>query len=252
MLDVGNWINGAISKAIRAPRILFVIFLVSNGLLLSAQQADNAKQGREPSLAETEAWITQTFGEGRHVVYRASQEIVFYKSDESDRCDMQFSVIEQVDASPRALQLINLVDVDPSSIQSGQLIHDSEFAANKDQNRVDNLTAAVKDHPYIFVTIKTTDNRNAVISYTYRNENGAPTRYSEMEHSVGVSNLGVAVEPEYAPRFIQALRHAVELCGGKPSTFVQLSPSIPTLREAKLGPKLSLASVRGVAPLNRK
>jgi hypothetical protein len=29
----------------------------------------------------------------------------------------------------------------------------------------------------------------------------------------------VTVDPEYAPKFIKALTHAVELCGGKPSAF---------------------------------
>jgi hypothetical protein len=214
-----NWVSVASSKPVRAPRLLLVIFLVFSGCLLSAQQADNAKQGREPSLAETETWIAQTFGEGRHIVYRTFQEIDFFKPDESDRCYMQFAVTEQFDSSVRILQLINLVDIDPSSIKSGQLIHEPGFNSNKNPNLVDYSKDAAKDHPYVFVTIKTTDNRNTVVSYTYWKENGAPTKHSEMEHLVGFSNLGIAVEPEYAPRFIEALRHAVELCGGKPSAF---------------------------------
>jgi hypothetical protein len=132
---------------------------------------------------------------------------------------MEFAVTEQLDASVRVLQLINLVDIDPSSIKSGQLIQDADFITSKNRNLVDYSIRAVKDHPYVFVTIKTTDNRNSVVSYTYLNENGAPTKHSEMGHSVGFSNLGVAVEPEYAPRFTEALRRAVELCGGKPSAF---------------------------------
>ena len=207
--------------------------LIFSVCLLWAQRAENPKQQQEPSLAETEKWITQTFGDGRHIVFKGFQEIDFALADikrdnfDDPRCYMQFSVIDQVDINHlldppagnglRFLQLIDLADIDPSSIKSGELIHDTDFMTSKDPNLVPDSTGAVKDHPYVFVTIKTTDNKNSIINYTYWTENGESTKYREMEHLVGFP--GIAVEPEYAPRFMKALRHAVELCGGKPSTF---------------------------------
>lgn len=205
------------NKAIRLAKVLSVIMLVFPVCLLWAQQSEKSRQQQEPSLAETEKWITQTFGDGRHIVYKGFQAVDFDKPDKSDdtQCFMQFSVTDQVDLHLRLLQLVDLADIDPASIKSSEPIHDT----------VDDSIFTVRDHPYVFVTINTTNNKDSIISYTYWKENGESLKHREMEHLVGFPNIGdaakvgIAVEPEYAPRFMKALRHAVELCGGKPSTF---------------------------------
>jgi hypothetical protein len=171
-----------------------------------------------PSLADTQKWITQTYGDGSHIVHKGFQSIDFDSSDKT-QCHMHFMVREQVGSDIRFLQLVNLADIDPTSIKASEVIHDTDITTVKNPDQIDYSTNAVKDHPYVFVSIKTTDDKDSVIENTYLTENGRRTSLSSTAHEIGFPQEGIAVEKDYAPRFVNALRHAVELCGGKRSAF---------------------------------
>jgi hypothetical protein len=70
------------------------------------------------------------------------------------------------------------------------------------------------------VSIQTTNDKDSIVEKAHTPAGKGETIRS-MEHEVGFPypKGGIAVKPDYAPRFLKALRHAVELCGGKRSTF---------------------------------
>jgi hypothetical protein len=111
---------------------------------------------------------------------------------------------------------VNLADIDPTSIKASAIIHDWDITTAKGPDQID------KDHPYVWVHIRTANDADSVTEFTPVPNDAASAsgRFKKTNfHEVGFPPEGIAVEPEYAPRLISALRHAVELCGGKPSTF---------------------------------
>jgi hypothetical protein len=169
-----------------------------------------------PSLADTEKWIEQTFSDGSHIVHGGRQRIYFGESKGDGSCDIFFEVTEQVDPTKlRFYEFVNLGDVDPTSVKATDLIHDTDITTIKDPSLVNYSTGEVKDHPYVFVTVRTTDDGDKVTSRTKINGGGL----SEKSHELGYPLEGIALNPDYAPRFINALHHAAELCGGKASAF---------------------------------
>ncbi len=204
------------SLVIRTLLLTCTIAGVSSVGFCQLTQSGDTGKNSAPSLAATEKWIEQTFGEGSHIVYKGFQGIDFDNSKGGDPCYVTFTVTEQVDpTSIRFYEFVSLADIDPTSIKAGDLIHDTDITTVKNPDLVNYSTYEVKDHPYIFVTLRTTNDSNKVTSHTKVNGEDL----SVTEHELGYPQEGIAVNPEYAQRFIKAFRHAVDLCGGKASAF---------------------------------
>ncbi len=152
--------------------------------VLQAQEVAGPLRNQKPSLDDTEKWINQTFRDGSHIVHKGFQSIDFENS-ESTRCRLHFMVTEQVGAGIRFLQSVDLADIDPTSIKVGQMIHDTDITTVKNPNQINYSTHAVEDHPYVFISMKTTDEKDSVLSNTYLTENGKQTTLSTKEHEVG-------------------------------------------------------------------
>jgi hypothetical protein len=203
----------------RLAIFVVLIILFPAVCIVHAQQTTNfPRRKQKPSLNVTEKWITQTSGEWSHIVHKSFQSIDFDSSDKT-QCHMHFMVMEQVGAHIRFLQLVNLADIDPTSIKVSEVIHDTDITTVKKPDQIDYSTYAVKDHPYVFVSIKTTDDKDSVIGDTYLTENDERLPFPSTAHEIGFPGEGIAVEKDYAPRVVSAFRHAVEFCKGKPSTF---------------------------------
>jgi hypothetical protein len=208
-------------KTTHAVMISALFIFIFTGCIIHAQRAGNSQKTAQPSLKDTEKWIAQTFDD--HIVHKGREHIDFDNAGNT-QCSMYFYVTEQfdilnpqIDEKIRFMQLVDLSDIDPATIKASELIHDTDITTVKDTNQIDYSTHTAKDHPYVFVRIKTTNDKDSITSSMYMTYlNG---EHHTMEREVGFDREGVAVEPEYAPRFIKALRHAVELCGGKPSAF---------------------------------
>jgi hypothetical protein len=203
----------------------------------SKSKARATGDGAQPTLAETETWIIQTFEEGKHFhpyfEDHASQHIGFPGIDKRDgtQCFMSSEVWNN-DADDnlaaywkheipmRFDQLIDLADIDPGSIKAGDVRHDPATATGAHSGPGNGVPPDWQDTSYVLVTITTTNSKDRILTRSYNNSTKNETTRS-MEHEAGFSNPdgGIAVKPDYAPRFIKALRHAVELCGGRRSTF---------------------------------
>ena len=84
--------------------------------------------------------------------------------------------------------------------------HDSTFKITMDLKSIEPMRVRftpVEGKPWAYVDIGTT-NDEETIQTPDRKTAGVALRFDE---------------PDFAKRFAKALRHAVELCGGKPSTF---------------------------------
>jgi hypothetical protein len=216
------WLRWGIMKIrIRAPLLSCCMILIPVTGVMQGQQARNNEEKQEPTLVETENWIHQTFGEGSHFVYGARFGISFDKLNKTDnnQCWVRLTAFNIGDQEIRFMQFANLADIDPASIRIGELIHDTDVTTVKDPGQIDYSTGAVKDHPYVFARIKTTDSAESVYDDITFVQNGKSTKHSSKENEVGFTGEGIALKPEYAPRFVKALIHAVQLCGGKPSAF---------------------------------
>jgi len=223
-------------KAIRRAVIAGTLALLSAEHSTLAQLAKNSRQQQKPSLEETEQWIAQTFTDGKHYgpnfANYAIQVIHFDNSSKSDetQCYMYFSVFNgdmnsvldsywRREENVRFMQLVDLAEIDPTSIRAIELNHDSDSTTTKNSISAENSLSVAKDEPYVFLSIKTANEKDSIIQHTYLKEDGKSKTSQSMEHVVGFFPNGIAVKAEYAPRFIKALRHAVELCGGKPSIY---------------------------------
>jgi|GEM_PF-4953324 len=102
----------------------------------------------------------------------------------------------------------DLSDIDPKSILAEKWY--GTYGSLKKRTFHDN-------QPQVSICLATTDSANTILldSATFFPD-GQPIKLHEL---CGVLNHFVTVQPDYAPRFVKALTHAVELCGGKPSAF---------------------------------
>jgi hypothetical protein len=232
-------------KSIRRAVIAGTLILFSASPLTQTQQVPSSRQQQNPSLADTETWIAQSFGEGKHYhpyfIDHAIQRIKFLNIGKTDgtQCYMWFEVTnndaESVDKEywktldngkadyeslVRFDQLIDLADIDPRSIKASEVRRDPENATGPHTSEFDRPSSDWQDNSYVLVNIQTTNDKDSIVENT-RNLGGKGKTYRSMEHEVGFPdpNGGIAVKPDYAPQFMKALRRSVELCGGKPSTF---------------------------------
>ncbi len=74
---------------------------------------------------------------------------------------------------------------------------------------------------YFDICLATTDSEpKMTLQYPYSTSStGGNHKPYKIHELCGIINNFVTVQPDYAPRFVKALTHAVELCGGKSSTF---------------------------------
>lgn len=231
------------NKAIRVAKVPSIIMLIFSVCPLWAQQAKNPKQ-HEPSLAETEEWITQTFSEPKDsgnantgrtscVEINASAPASEFKPDvrcffenyaiEFDQCEVKLytihshafvdlaqsngELVARDDEDQRADYLISftLSDIDPTTISVIDLKVGS-FGPLDKKTLHENI-------PYVGVNFRTTNDKNSMV-VSKPDGTGKIAVYDCCNFG-----KGIGMNPNYAPRFVLALRHAVELCGGKPSAF---------------------------------
>ncbi len=203
-----------------------------------AAKSTSARQKTEtgtPSLADTQKWIKNTFKENTG---NASCEEFDSSKPESetgeefncsyqrylfdfDACRVTFFTLHShrnhtlnrdtrewvfndgEDEKENSVVHFNLADIDPKSILASE--PRGAFGALKKKTSHDNSL------PFVDICLETTDSANTItIRYS-----GAPFKIHKL---CGLDNF-VTAKPEYAPRFVKALSHAVELCGGKSSTF---------------------------------
>jgi hypothetical protein len=178
----------------------------------SIKSQEQSAPAHEPSLAETEKWIEQTFHDGRRQGHKALPEINF-DSPNNDRCYMSVYFWEgwgsKREGKLRFYDYVNLADIDPTSIKASATIQDK---ATFDEPLLGETP------PYVWLQIRTANDADKVLDHLEPltdEDKGQNTK----THFLGFFDEGIPVGPDYAPRFISALRRAVELCGGRPSTF---------------------------------
>ena len=71
------------------------------------------------------------------------------------------------------------------------------------------------DDQQVSICFSTTNSENKIIT-TYEN---SQMEYKNHDFCLVGATSGITVRTEYAPRFVKALKHLIDLCGGKPSTF---------------------------------
>jgi len=158
------------------------------------------------ALKETTDWIYQTFdaNQVRHDGYELN-----YSFAEFHGCEVRVLRAQLNDRNFlgkfAGLYRFNLGDIDPTSIQTEQI----EQRSN--------------DTPYLYTYVHfgTTNGARRITAYgEYDPQLQKYTKvYPNLHATMPPEGVGFSVTPEYAVRFTKALRHAIELCGGKPSAF---------------------------------
>ncbi len=228
----------------RAVRALLFIILASAGSIIHAQQAGNSKQTPRPSLEDTEAWIAQTFTNENTGASRCQEYSddglgdvsvgygpymdcfnTSYKNFTIDQCRATFEIhtvrsalgkngmhSEVLDTLGGTVTF-DLGDIDPTSILVGSQY--GQFGDPSKKTYHHNLAL------YVDISIRTTNDFNRIsVEYGLPRQPISDRHKPEMLHTCcGLLENGITVAPEYAPRFVKAFHNAVELCGGKPSTF---------------------------------
>jgi hypothetical protein len=179
------------------------------------------KKQEGPSLSETVAWMEQTynpheggFGHGQTRHYPPSWTVYTENTEtlSADGCALilHFNSTSGTLASGHTLSsttfTFNLKDVDPKSI-----------AVTPDDSQLGQKCSATEEAKRGGSTCDQAD-----IDFSIRNdaplvevETGSPPSRQRKAHDAFL----LVNDPEYAQRLASALRHAVELCGGKPSPF---------------------------------
>jgi hypothetical protein len=190
------------------------IFLVAVPAM--GQRNAPPRAGSQPSLNETEKWIQQTLSEPQNSFATSKCDDAAH-ADPSTRClYVQYQVrfdgckvklfkdyvaLDESRKSPlNSVVSFNLGDIDPSTIK----VDDSDYRLG--------ISLATQ------VVFRTTDDGNK-IKVEYPNDTGTTSNPERAHECCGMADEGIEVIPKYAPRLVQALVHAVKLCGGKPSAF---------------------------------
>lgn len=192
----------------------------------------------KPSLADTEGWIKNTLAEntGQSICHEfdsskqsgADYGPEFFCRSKSfeldfDGCKVTFYTFyshrgvnlhekpesnngdDKADAS---IAEFNLRDIDPKTIQAT----DPYGTFGPLGNKTFHANSAQVD-----ISLATT-NSEETMTITHPNSPLSNKQFKLHALSGYVDNF-VTVQPDYAPRFVKALTHAVELCGGKTSAF---------------------------------
>jgi hypothetical protein len=190
-----------------------------------------------PSLQATEDWISQTFNSGdntgrsdcaefepglsdhygSHIrcsktdyrIQMDSCRVTFFLTTYTTRSPGSDGQFLQIESRKKSVVSFDLHDIDPASIKAGET--QWLFGNSGEKKFHGNFPA------YSLVSIDTADEKDR-ISTVFPTANGQSGPY--MTHSYcSLTMPGIAVRPEYAPRFVKAMRHAAELCGGRSSPF---------------------------------
>jgi S1-C subfamily serine protease len=176
-----------------------------------------ATQTTGPSLSETDEWLNNTFQDGVQGGYLncvdAEGERIDTRLLGTSRwplrtwCDHTYfglgmkgcnaTLITKHEGSfeLRVVLDFNLKDIDPSSL------------------RVNKSTMEPTAEIWQVMTLDTRNHEKLVTKHYGDRE----PYLSHWDFETGVE--GIYMRPEYAPRFIKAFQHAIELCGGKSSAF---------------------------------
>jgi hypothetical protein len=202
---------------------------------IGASQSAQKVVGDAPSLADTEKWISNTFADNSGMLTCSEfdsnnpgaeygMEYGCFKDSYSldfAGCNVTFytfnshegyllthdPVAYSEDGKERnSIAKFNLGNIDPKTIQAGDVwgafgpLDKKKFHANPAQTNI---------------TLATTDSNDTItIEFPY-----ASRPFTAKTNKLGGSYGFITTSPEYAPRFVKALTHAVELCGGKASAF---------------------------------
>lgn len=217
---------------------LATLVIVGSAIVCSVYaQSPASRKTQQPSLEDTEKWIMQTFDDdntGRvdcnefdpnlHIAYGAYTDCFHTGySITLDSCSMTLLIKTWETIAPPIppifkrnpeddyLASFSLRDIDPTTIRLGEPQFILGNSGKKTFN--DNYVS------YVNVRFGTTDQAK-VISIKFPNSRSAlaPAMSHECCDPSGIGG-GIGLQPDYAPRFLKAFHHAVELCGGKPSVF---------------------------------
>lgn len=186
----------------------------------------SAQKTPAPSLRETQDWITNTIEHGDNGRGYGVFSTHFPKEDDSSDTDAKvtFNACEMTIASHTRggavtvfedlVQTVNLKDLDPRSIKVTP--NSSKFGGltcYTDNNDCDEAT----------VSFETRDAKLLVRSQfkgVYRDAtlNSGPNQQKPYEQMLEHTSILVSEIP-YAKKLSHALAHAIELCGGKGSSF---------------------------------
>lgn len=183
--------------------------------------AQSSERQNGPSLAETEHWIENTFNNDNVGYFQPSTpgnsleesySIVF----EGCKLGLETSEVQRFasnktpnEQQSSVIYYVDLKDIDPASI------------------RVDGHINIIIRRA--IVGFKTTNDDRKIAEYSFPNkieELVRPSQFKKQSHydpqmifKTDHVEDGMVMAPDYAPRFIKAMRHATQLCGGKKSTF---------------------------------
>lgn len=212
-----------------------IMFLAAHSM--QPQQSVDPQRKQRPSLDETEGWIKQTFtnentGRSNCGEYDPNQPGVNFGSYTSctysaykisfAACKVTLEVHEstggfgengqkpdEYNFKRDSLVSFDLSDIDPNTIKPDAPY--GTYGDLKKRTHFDNPPWNVDVH------FRTTNDANKIeVDYPFGSDPGKPNGVHTCCDYIG---FGLAVRPDYAPRFVKALRNAVELCGGKSSTF---------------------------------
>ena len=209
-------------RKIRAAILFGIAIPISASCLLKAQQSPS--QSQTPSLAETKKWVEQTFRDGSHIVNKSFESIDFDAPDNAP-CYMTFIVREQIGLDIRFWDFVNLADIDPDSIKASSLIHDTDITTVKDPDQVNYQSWAVKDHPYVYVSMRTANDKESVKAELRLSADSNGTATSSRQptksqlHEAGFPLEGIAVEPDYAQTY-KGFAACCRTVRGKPVYFL--------------------------------
>jgi hypothetical protein len=187
---------------------------------LTATIAYQPARAQEPSLEETMAWIESTYndhseagGASGHGFYfptpiKAGYDSANLQSFAHDSCaitmrtktttrDDNYQYGKPTDSNVY-IHIFNLKDIDPTSVRL--------FCPN-------NWSSYCQENAVVFGT---TDRRQ-LITKTPIDPKGKQPQYGLIAHDS--SDGFISDDYDYAFSLVKAFRHAVELCGGKPSVF---------------------------------
>lgn len=200
---------------------LSILLLATASMAVHAQ---NRERQSGPSLAETEHWIENTFN-GDNVGYlqmpssddwiHESYSAVFEGCTlglESSKIHHYTANGIQHEQQSSVIYYVDLKDIDPASIKVyfyHAMLMRLAFVGLLTTNDEDKIT-----------TIKFPNGiEDLVRPSAFPHERHFAPELTSVGNSIPFDREGIAMAPKYAPRFIKAMRHATELCGGRRSTF---------------------------------
>lgn len=205
----------------RFPAALPILLLATTSMAVYGQ---SGKRQSGPSLIETEHWIENTFNEqnvGYYQILSADNTIDESYSVVFEGCTLGLESSEVHDykyngthseQQSSVLYYVDLKDIDPSTIKV-------YFYDVITVRRAFVGLMTTNDENKITTLMFPNDIENLVSPSVFRHEKHfTPERVVKVD-SIPFDKSGIVMASDYAPRFIKAMRHAVQLCGGRRSTF---------------------------------